>query len=147
MSGQAKTRRSGHLFLRVSGKWIREGGEEVNGARVQERTLSPQNAAVSYRCCMSASWRQSRMRSIMPHSTSSSSSSVETWNTSVLSLARGCLPRLPLVRRWARGDDRRGEEGRTDRFGSRARGCGWDGLAPTKELTRDCGPKEKEELM
>jgi hypothetical protein len=34
-----------------------------------------------------------------------------------------------------------------ERFGSSARGCGWDGLAPTKELTRDCGPKEKEELM
>jgi len=125
----------------------REGWGGRHGARVQERTLSPQKAAVSYRCCMSASWRQRRMRSIMPHSTSSSSSSAETWNTSVLSLARGCLPMLPLVRRWARGDDRKGEDGRIDRFGSRARGCGWVGLAPTKELTRDCGPKEKDELM
>lgn len=54
---------------------------------------------------------------------------------------------LPLARRLARGDDRKGDDGRTERFGSRAKGCGSDGLAPTKELTRDCGPKEKEELI
>jgi hypothetical protein len=54
---------------------------------------------------------------------------------------------LPLVRRGARGDDRKGEDGRTERFGSRARGCGCEGFAPTKELTKDCGPKDKEEFM
>jgi hypothetical protein len=42
------------------------GGEDGKDALVQKRTLSPPNAAVSYRGCTSASWHQRRMRSTMP---------------------------------------------------------------------------------
>jgi len=43
-----------------------------------------------------------------------------------------------------------GDDGRTERFGSSARVWGWDvddEFASMKELTRDCGPKENDELM
>jgi hypothetical protein len=94
---------------------------------------------------MSASWRQSRMRSTMPHSVSSSSSSPESRKTSVLSFASGWRSR---GRGGLRGDERSGEDESIERFGSRLKGkWGPDVFPSKKEFTRDSGPKEKEELM
>lgn len=68
----------------------------------------------------------------------------------MLSIASGCLP-PPVVfaRRAIRGEERIGEAGRIDRFGSRAKERALEAmllLASANEFTRDCGPKENEEL-
>lgn len=65
-------------------------------------------------------------------------------------MASGCRL-LPVVfaLRVTRGEDRSGEAGRIDLLGSNAYERALDAmllLASTYELTRDCGPKEKDEL-
>ena len=54
-----------------------------------------------------------------------------------------------LVLRGRAGDDRKGEAGRIDRFGSSANGIGFDIIwlefPSVRESTSDCGPNEKEE--
>lgn len=123
---------------------------QTNHTLVHETILSPQNAAVSYRCCMSASCRHNLILSTIPHSISSSSSSSSESPNTFVSLARGCLLALSLTRRRPWGDARRGDVANMDRFGSRLSGSGWsavDEFASSKELTSDCGPKEKDEFM
>ena len=118
---------------------------------VQLRILSPQKAAVSYKCCINASWRHSLRRSTMPHSysLSSSASSSESWNTSVVSFARGwgCRPILDFALLWWRGDDLSGEACNTERFGSSAE-LRFEivlELASRYKSTRCWGPKENVE--
>lgn len=122
----------------------------IDHVLVHETILSPQKAAVSYRCCMSASCRHSLILSTIPHSTSSSCSSSSESPKTLVSLAKGCLLALSLTRRRPCGDPRRGDVVRIDRFGSRLSGSGPSAVeefASSKELTRDCGPKENDELM
>jgi hypothetical protein len=55
---------------------------------------------------------------------------------------------LSFALRWRRGEDRSGEAGRTDRFGSSANEFGPETVlefASRYESTRCCGPKENED--
>lgn len=68
----------------------------------------------------------------------------------MLSFASGCRAVEVLVLRGRRGDDRRGETGKIDLFGSSAKDRRLDAvlvLASASEFTRDCGPNEKEVLI
>jgi hypothetical protein len=69
----------------------------------------------------------------------------------VVSFASGCLPADALTLRGTAGDERNGEEGRIDRFGSSAKDVGFDAAVvcwpSVSALSSDCGPKENEEPM
>lgn len=65
-----------------------------------------------------------------------------------MSFANGCRLAEPLTRRGNRGDEQKGEDGKIDLFGSRAKDRGSEAalwFASVNALTSDCGPKEKEE--
>jgi hypothetical protein len=78
----ARMRRLGRLLFSFN---LEGQGEERSP--VQDKILSPQNAAVSYRCCMIASFLHNLIESIILHVTSSSSSSLSsspiTWSPSI----------------------------------------------------------------
>ncbi len=69
---------------------------------------------------------------------------------SVVSFARGCRLVDALGRRGRRGDDRKGDAGNIELFGSRANDLACEvalRLASVIELTSDWGPKENDEPM
>jgi hypothetical protein len=78
----ARMRRLGRLLISFN---LEGQGEE--SLPVQDKILSPQNAAVSYKCCMIASFLHNLIESIILHVTSSSSSSLSsspiTWSPSI----------------------------------------------------------------
>ena len=115
---------------------------------VQLRILSPQNAAVSYKCCQIASCLQRRIRSTILQlarlSSIDSSLSVSKNTSAVVSLAKGCVSPVisfPLLGRL--GEKKRGDPVKIERFGSSAKSFGsiW------KECTSCEGSSEKEELI